>query len=46
MKATTLRNLASGKCEGNIGEEVEQEEKLLCDEMETVKKKKHYFVAG
>ena len=31
-----LRNFACGKCEGNIGEAVEQEEKL-CDELETVR---------
>ena len=30
------RNLAWRKCEGNIGEAVEQEEKL-CDEVETVR---------
>ena len=40
MKRVTpkfLRNCACRKCEGNIGEVVEQEEKL-CDEVETARK--------
>ena len=35
-----LRNLTCRKCEGNIGEAVEQEENV-CDAMETVKKSKY-----
>ena len=36
MSATFSRNFACRKCEENIGEAVEQEEKL-CDEVETVR---------
>ena len=36
VTANFVLNLACGKCEGNIGEAVEQEDKL-CDEVETLR---------
>ena len=36
MPAKFFRNFTCKKCEGNIGEAVEQEE-TLCDEVETVR---------
>ena len=35
MTAKSSRNFTCGKCEGNIGEAVEQEEKL-CDEVDKI----------
>ena len=39
------RNFVCRKCEGNIGEAVEQEEKL-CDEVETVTGNSHVLVTS